>query len=92
MTKQRRVGLNNDTVEIKLASSDEDYRADDIVKSRKRVVTFGDDSEKPAKPDRSIEDDTGASRTRMLKRSTSAGMSGGRKRHEPYAVINPGAE
>ena len=35
---------------------------------------------------------TPTSRIRMLKKAVSVGMSGGRKIHQPYTVIDTGAE
>jgi hypothetical protein len=92
VTKTRRIGIQDDTVEIKLASSDSEYMNLANVESRKRVVTFGDDSVIPLKPDHSIKDIEGTSRIRILKRAMSVGMSKGSTRHPPYAVIDPGAE
>lgn len=95
VTKVRRVGLTDDTVEVKLTSSDEEYsRTDVLVNARELVVTFEHESKNEVKPDHSVEDErsNSSSRIRMVKKATSIGMSGGRKSHPTYTVIDPGAE
>ena len=95
LSKTRRVGLANDTVEVKLTSSDSEYSAtDDLALASNRVVTFGDDSKDEAKPGHSVKDveNTSSKRIRMVKKVASIGMSRGRKRHPTYTVIDPGAE
>ena len=95
VTKSKKVGLVDATVEVKLASSDEDYSVTDVVvKPRNRRVTFGDDSVIEFEPDRMCKDDDGPAtrKIRMLSRAASIGMSKGRKTIQAYAVIDPGAE
>jgi len=93
LTKLRRIGTADDTVEVKLASSDEEYSTVYTCNTRERIVSFGHDSIIPARPDHSMQGSEGrASILRMLKRTESVGMSNGRKTLLPYAVIDPGAE
>ena len=93
VTKTRRIGIPDDTVEVKLASSDEDYIATSSkYKPRKRKVTFGNDSDIPWIPDHSIQDEAAGSKVRALKRSNSIGMSRGRTSQSPYAIVDPGAD
>ena len=97
VTKTRRVGIQDDTVEIKLASSDSEYSTIltcSNFESREPIVTIGDDSNFESKSDHSIKSgaEGTSTRIRMLKRAASVGMSKSRIRHPPYAVIDPGAE
>ncbi len=98
VTKTRRVGLQDDTVEIKLASSDSEYSTIltcSNFESREPIVTIGDDSNFESKSYHSIKsgaEGTSTRRIRMLKRAASVGMSKSQIRHPPYAVIDPGAE
>ena len=94
VSKTRRTGIQDDSVEVKLGSSDEDYTdtCTNLI-PRKRLVTFGHDSIIPLKPDHSIEETAGSSKIiRAIKRSASIGMSRGSTRHSSYAVIDPGAD
>lgn len=91
-TKVHSAGIKDDTLEVKLESSDSDYDLSlSSFKPRKRVVTFGDDSRTPSNPNHSMED-VKSSFIRMMKRETSVGMSKGWTRHHPYTVVDPGAE
>ena len=92
ITKCRRVGLVGDTVEIKLASSDDEYSVNKLVEFSEQFIPLRDDSKLSGKPDQCRNDVVGTSKIRMLWKSTSVGMSGGRKRHQPYAVVDSGAE
>ena len=92
VTRTRRLGIQDDTVEVKLASSDSEYSTTfSSNKPRERFVTFGNDSVYQFTPDQCIKDEEGFS-IRMLKKTTSIGMSRGSSRFPPYAVIDPGAE
>ncbi len=97
VTKTRRVGIQDDMVEIKLASSDSEYSTiltcPDF-ESREPIVTIGDDSNFESKSDHSIKSGAEGTSTRiqMLKRAASVGMSKSQIRHPPYAVIDPGAK
>ena len=78
VTKTRRISIQNDSVEVKLASSDEDYiETSSDYKPGKLKVTFGDDSIIPLKPDHSINEKAAGSRVRALKCSNSIGISRG---------------
>ncbi len=82
-------------VEVKLRSSDEEYRASLKLFPSEQVVPFGDDSEDLQKPDHSVLNvkTSEPKWVRALKsRNTSVGMSNGCKRHAPYAVFDSGAE
>ena len=94
VTKTRRVGTRDDTVEIKLDSSDEEYfRTGTRMKSPEQIITFGHESDSSLKPGHSMNDTKRSlTRIRMLKTNVSAGMSRGSTRQLPYAVIDPGAE
>ena len=90
VTKQRTVGSVDDTVEIKLANSFEEYsNLQNIIEEQ--VIFSEDDSKSFDKSDHSVFDVSKCvSRLRALKNAgkTSVGMSGGRTRHQPYAVID----
>ena len=92
VTKTRRLGIQDDTIEIKLASSDSEYLGTLQNNNQEQVSTFEDDSDLQPKPNQCIEDVEGTSRIRAVKRATSVGMSRGRIQHPPYAVIDTGAE
>ena len=85
VTRTRRLGIQDDTVKVKLASSDSEYSTTFSSNELcERVVTFENDSD--------FISDVGGISIRMLKRATSIGMSRGSSRHSPHAVIDPGAE
>ena len=85
--------MEKDTVKIKLASLDEEYPADYLVKSLERVVTFGDYFESPENPNSRIKyRESTLNHNITLKRGTSVGMSGGLKINQPYAAIDAGAD
>ena len=93
VTKTRRVGFKDDTVEIKLASSDSEYsKTSSSFNSREQIITIGDDSNVLSRPNHSIDVGAEGSTIRALKRAASIGMSKGSTRHSTYAVIDPGAE
>ena len=93
VTKQKMVETADDTVEVTLVSSGEEYLTV-LSNTPEQIVPFGHDSKFLATPDHSIVDvKKKECRIRALQRcTTSVGMSGGRKGHQPYAVIDPGAE
>ena len=89
--KQRRLttkaasGLPDDTVEVKLDTDNEQYST----KFSSMHCTFCPtryDSEMPIQPDHSKHETM-----RLIRRSTSVGISRGRTTRPPYAVIYPGA-
>ena len=92
VTRTRRLGIQDDTVKVKLANSDSEcsttFSSNELCE---RVVTFENDSDFQFFSDQCIKDVEGIS-IRMLKRATSIGMSRGSSRHSPHAVIDPGAE
>ena len=85
--------VQDDVVEIKLARSDSSYSED--VCNFRQVVIPGDDSDLHTMQDQFVDlyiEGTFRSRVRALKRAMLVGMSRGSVRHQPYAVIDPGAE
>ena len=91
VTKQRRVGLADDSVEVKLASSDEEYST--VLSSLiEPIKTYRDDSHRSQHTGHSRKEKEKSLTMRMVKRSTSVGMSNGRNRHQPFAIIDPGCE
>ena len=91
VTRTRRIGVPDDTVRIKLASSNSDYiEASNLVLGT--LLSSSYDSNTISKSDHSMVDDDGISRLRALKKTSSIGMSRGSIRYPPYAVIDPGVE
>ena len=93
VTKTRRIGVPDDTVRIKLASTVKDYSVSSSL-DRELLSASGYDSDDLSKPDHSMGgDNEGTSTLRALKKTISSiGMSRGSVRHPSYAVIDPGAE
>ena len=92
VTRTRRLGVQDDTVKVKIASDISEYSTPlSNFRLLDQVVPFGYDSNFQLTSDRCIIDEEGFS-IRSLKRSTSVGMSRGSSRYPPYAVIDPGAE
>ena len=94
VTRTCRVGIQDGVVQIKLTSSDEEYIRTIFSESTKALpITVGDDSNDQYQFDYSNDYEEGHStRVRALKRTTSVGMSKGTIRHQPFAVIDPGAD
>ena len=78
VTKTRRVGIQDDVVQIKLMSSDEEYISS-VGESREALpISFEHDSDSHNNPCQSNEDEESLSKSiRALKRATSIGMSRG---------------
>ena len=94
MNRTRRVGIQDDLVQIKQTSSDEEYIRTIFCESTKVLpIPVGDDSNDQDQFDHSNDDKEGHStRVRALKRTTSGGMSKGTIRLQPFAVIDTGAD
>ena len=87
VTRTRRLGVQDDTVEVKIASDISEYSTPlSIFRLLDQVVPFGFDSNFQLTSDRCIIDEEVFS-IRSLKRSTSVGIP-----RDSYAVIDPGAE
>ena len=67
---------------------------DTLVETQERVVNFGDGGDIPLKTNCSLKglEGTKTSISRMFKKAVSIGMYGGRKLHQLYTEIYPGAE
>ena len=91
VTKTRRVGMADHTIEVKLASSDSDYSEYRNI-SHRSASKSRDDSNNQSKLDHSIKNSVNNSTIRALKRDMSVGISRGSVNVPPYAVIDPGAE
>ena len=96
VTRTRRVGIQDDVVQIKLTSSDEEYIRSVSESSKALPISFEHDSDSHKKPpDQCNEDEEGPSKSktvRALKRTTSIGMSRGTIVRPSFAVIDTGAE
>ena len=94
VTRTRRLGIQDDVVQIELTSPDEEYIGNVVRKSKKALpITVGHGGNQQNQFDYSKEDVEGYStRFRVLKRVTSVGMSKGSTRHQTFAVIDPGAD
>ena len=84
MTRTRRIGTQDDTIEVKLSTSDSDED------NRTSGSSSSDDVGDTSKPGREVKDK--GSRVRMLRMSRSVGMMVNKLSNQPYAVIDPGAE
>ena len=84
-TKTVTFGTPDETVTVKVASDNEDYSQVLLDTTEDQTSDLGYDSRGIRPSDLSIEDS-------RIRRSTSVGMSRGRTRRQPYAVIDPGAD
>ena len=84
MTRTCRIGTQDDTIEVKLLTSDLDED------NRTSGSSSSDDVGDTSKPCREVKDK--GARVRMLRMSRSVGMMVNKLSNQPYAVINPGAK
>ena len=79
-------GIPDDTVAVKITSDEESYNGSFGITAEQTSFP-GHDSGPLQTPDLSVTD-----AERIIRRTTSVGISRGRPRRQPYAVIDPGAE
>ena len=84
VSRTRRIGTQDNTIEVKLSTSDSDED------NRTSGSSSSDDVGDTSKPGREVKDK--GARVRMLRMSRSVGMMVNKLSNQPYAVIDPGAE